>query len=74
MSSLGQFVVSIQDYLQNNGAAFVQDSVLTYLAMQINFWVNLLLMPVVGVVYFLILQAVSQGLLMLIDLNENKRK
>ena len=36
-----------------------------------NYWINSLLLLVTGITFFLVLQAVSQGILMLMDLEEN---
>ena len=35
-------------------------------------WTNILAIPATGFLYFLILQAISQGILMLMDIEENK--
>ena len=37
-------------------------------------WTNILSIPATGFLYFLILQAISQGILMLMDIEESKSK
>lgn len=38
---------------------------------QINAWLGLLSMPIIGSIYFLILQAISEGIYMLMDLEDD---
>jgi len=47
-----------------------QGPTIAYTATELVLWVNVLLLPFEGITYFLILQAVSQGILMLMDMEE----
>ncbi len=67
---LGRLIVLIQSYLQKDVTAIAQDPTITYTATELVVWINVLLIPVEGITYFLILQAVSQGLLMLMDMED----
>ena len=52
----------------------VQEPSFYIVTMQFNFWINSLFLLITGTTYFLILQAVSQGILMLMDIEEDRHK
>jgi hypothetical protein len=66
----GRLIVLIQSYLHKDVRAITEGPTITSSATDLVILVNVLLVPVTGVTYFLILQAVSQGILMLMDLEE----
>ena len=66
----GRLIVLIQSYVQKDVTVIAQEPTVTSSATELTIWVNVLLVPVTGMAYFLILQAVSQGILMLMDMEE----
>ena len=66
LSFLGKLVEAAQMDNVYGPTFFISLPVLVF-----NYWINALLLPVTGITLFLVLQAVSQGILMLMDIEEN---
>ena len=66
LSFLGKLVEAAQMDNVYGPTFFIPFPVLVF-----NYWINALLLPVTGIAVFLVLQAVSQGILMLMDIEEN---
>jgi len=66
---IGRLVAAFQNFSQEDTVTYVGPSFSSFIA-QYNFWINSLLSLLTGAAFFLILQAVSQGILMLMDLEE----
>ena len=69
LAFLGRLLAARQDFSQDSTIT-VAPSLFSF-SIQYNFWINSLLLLVTGITFFLLLQAVSQGILMLMDLEEN---
>ena len=72
LAFLARLVTAFQGSPQDN--VVIQEPSFFIVTMQFNFWVNSLFLLITGATYFLILQAVSQGILMLMDIEEDKHK
>ena len=70
LAFFGRLVTAFQGVPQDN--VVIQEPSFFIVTMQFNFWVNSLFLLITGTTYFLILQAVSQGILMLMDIEEDK--
>jgi len=65
---LGRVATAFQGAFQEN--VVVQEPSFFSVSIQFNFWLNSLFLLITGITYFLILQAVSQGILILMDIEE----
>ena len=72
LAFFGRLVTAFQGTPQDN--VVIQEPSFFIVTMQFNFWANSLFLLITGATYFLILQAVSQGILMLMDIEEDKHK
>ena len=72
LAFLSRVVTAFQGAPQDT--VVIQEPSFFIVTMQFNFWVNSLFLLITGTTYFLILQAVSQGILMLIDMKEDRQK
>jgi hypothetical protein len=72
LAFLGRVVTAFQGAPQDT--VVIQEPSFFIVTTQFNFWVNSLFLLITGTTYFLILQAVSQGILMLMDIEEDGRK
>ncbi len=72
LAFLGRVVTAFQGVPQDT--VVIQEPSFFIVTMQFNFWVNSLFLLITGTTYFLILQAVSQGILMLIEMKEDRHK
>ena|SRR6266498_2124209 len=70
ISFLNRLVTTFQEFSNTSGVS-MQNPTLTSFTTQLNLWVSLFLSPAIGIAYFLLLQAISQGILMLFDLEDN---
>ncbi len=67
---LSRFITTFQEFI-NSSIVNVQNPTPTSFVTQFNLWVNVFLSLAIGIAYFLILQAISQGILMLFDMEDN---
>ena len=71
LAFFGRLIAAFQNFSQEGTVTTGSPPFLTFIA-QYNFWVNSLILLATGTTFFLVLQGVSQGILMLMDLEENR--
>jgi len=67
-----RFFGSLLLQLQGNWIGLEQNNLAERITDEIFSWLNLLVSPAIGLMYYLLLQAISEGILLLMDFYENK--